>query len=308
MRAVVFDRFGPPDVLRLINIPAPPAGPGQVRVSVRTAGVQPFDTLVRRGGIDVPVRFPQQLGNEFAGTVDTVGPDVAGWTPGAEVIGYSWMNAQAGYVVVDTGSLVARPPGMPWDAAGALFASGTTALTALRTLQVTAGDTLLVHGAAGGAGTMAVQLARSLGARVVGTASAANLDHVAALGAIPVRYGEDLPTRVRAAAPGGVTAVLHAAGGERALRDSLSLGTHPDRIGTLTDVDSATRLGLRIIHAQRSRANLESLVRANREGRLRVVVRARYPLTRIGDAHGDVERGHGRGKVIITVSDADRDG
>lgn len=302
MRAAVFDRYGPPEVLLVTNLPQPRPGPGQVRVTVRAAAVQPFDTMARRGDAGVPVTFPQQLGNEFAGIVDALGdgPSPSWWSVGDEVIGFTWMNALAEQVVVDHDMLVAKPPGMAWDDAGAIFASGTTALTALRELRIGPGDTLLVHAAAGGAGTMAVQLARHLGARVVGTASTAQHEYLTGLGATPLTYGAGLADRVRAVAPDGVDAALDAVGGGEPLRESLALGIDRDRIGTLVDFDLAHHLGVRPIRAERSRDNLRQLVNLYEAGKLRVTIRARYPLAEIAQAHREVEGGHGRGKVIVT--------
>lgn len=304
MRAAVFDRYGPPEVLRVADLPAPRPGPGQVRVTVRAAAVQPFDTMARRGAAGVPVTFPQQLGNEFSGIIHATsassGDDPNAWAVGDEVIGFTWMNALAEQVVVDQDVLVAKPPAMTWDTAGAIFASGTTALTALRELRIGAGDTLLVHAAAGGAGTMTVQLARHLGARVIGTASPANHTYLTGLGAIPVAYGDGLVERVRAVTPAGVDAALDAVGGGQPLRDSLALVPERYRVGTLVDFDLAHQLGARAIRAQRSRDNLEQLVHLHTAGALQITIRARYPLEEIAHAHREVERGHGRGKVIVT--------
>lgn len=299
MRAVVFDRHGSADVLRIADLETPIPAAGQVRVRVRAAGIQPFDTAVRRGTMPVPVAFPQQLGNEFAGTVDELGPGVAGpWSIGTQVLGWAHMASLAEYVVADSEAITVKPADMPWDAAGTLGASGQTALTALHDLGVRAGETLLVHAAAGGAGTMAVQIARAYGARVLGTASARNHDYLRSLGATPLVYGPGLADRVRAAAPDGVDAVLDAVGG-RAMHDSLGLVADRDRIGTLVDHDAAARLGVQGIRARRSVRNLEELVDLHQRGRLRVTIRRRLPLERIGEAHRIVETGHGAGKVVI---------
>lgn len=302
MRAVVFDRHGPPEVLRVADLPEPELGPGQVRVRARTVGVQPFDTLVRRGTIDVPVAFPQQLGNEFAGVVDAVGADAGRWRVGDEVLGWAHMASLADRVITDADALVAKPAAMDWDAAGGLGASGQTALSALDDLRVGTGETLLVHAAAGGAGSMSVQIARARGARVIGTASAANHGYLDDLGAEPLDYGDGLVDRVRSLAPDGVDAVLDAVGG-RALHDSLDLTPDRERIGTLVEHDLARRLGVRGIRARRSAAQLRELVALFGAGALRVHIRSRYSLEDVVAAHHDVERGHGRGKVVVIVGD-----
>jgi NADPH:quinone reductase-like Zn-dependent oxidoreductase len=297
----VFDRYGPPEVLQVVDLAAPVPGPGQVRVRVRAAGVQPFDTAVRRRAAGFAVAtFPQQLGQEFAGVVDRVGAAVTGRAVGDEVLGWARLSAHARYVVADATAVVAKPAGMPWDEAGALSSSGQTASTALRALRVDAGQTLLVHAAAGGAGTMAVQLAVARGARVIGTAAPANHAYLTGLGATPVAYGPGLPDRVRAAAPEGIDAVLDAAGGP-ALRDSLDLVRDRSRIATLVDHDGADELGVLGIRARLCTEQLEELTAAHHAGLLRVHVRAAFPLRRIAEAHRVVESGHGRGKVVLRI-------
>lgn len=189
MRAVVFDRYGPPEVLRVVDLPEPHPAGDHIRVRVGAGGVQPFDTQVRRGSMGVPVPFPQQLGNEFSGVVDQVGSGVYKWSVGDEVLGWVGMSALAEYVVTSSDAVVRKPPDMPWEVAGTLGASGQTALTALRELGVTAGDTLLVHAAAGGAGSAVVQIARTRGAQVIGTASETHHAYLAGLGATPLSYG-----------------------------------------------------------------------------------------------------------------------
>lgn len=286
----------------MADLPDPHPGRGQVRIRVHTAGVQPFDALVRAGVLDVGVRFPQQLGNEFAGVVDHLGSDVTQWAVGDEVIGWAPMASHAEFVTADVDAIVDKPRRLGWRQAGSLGASGQTALTVLRELRVRAGETLLVHAAAGGAGSMAVQLARQRGARVIGTASTANHDHLRRLGAEPLSYGEGLLHRIRAAAPDGVDAVLDGVGGH-ALRVSVELVGDRDRVATLVDHGRAETLGVRGIRAQRSRKQLVELARLAGRGRLEVPVRASYPLHRVGDAHRDVGRGHGAGKVVLTVGE-----
>ena len=210
MRVAGFGEPGGPDVLRPMEIATPEAGPGEVRVRVRAAGVQPFDLAVREGWTPpgTPEGFPRVPGNEFAGTVDQAGDGVADFRPGDEVMGNCRLNAYAEYVVVPAAAVTAKPASMPWEVAGAFPAAVMTPHIALEEMGVGAGDTLLVHAAAGGVGAVAVQLARIAGATVVGTASEANHDYLRSLGAIPVAYGDGLEERIRDAAPGGVDAAL----------------------------------------------------------------------------------------------------
>jgi len=304
MKAAAVSAFGPPEVLRVIDLEAPEPGPGEVRVRVKAAGVQPADLSVRKGwtppGATVgQTRIP---GNEFAGVVDRVGEGVTGFAPGDEAIGFRVLNCYAEYVVVPADQLVAKPAGMPWEVAGALSASGQTAHTALRELGVGEGDTVLVHAAAGGVGSAAAQLARAWGATVIGTASPRNHDYLRSLGAIPVAYGEGLADRVRALAPQGIHAALDAAG-EDALRASVELVRDKSRIGTIVSFELAPLLGVRAIRSQRSAARLSELVELWRQDRLRVAIRRTFPLERAADAHRELETGHGFGKVVLTINE-----
>lgn len=300
MKAVTVPRYGGPEVLDVTEVPTPTAGQGQVRVRVRAAGLQPADLAVRSGWTPpgATVRLPVVPGNEFAGVVDQLGPGSFGWEVGDEVLGFRLLGSHAEYVVVDTSQLVAKPQRMPWEEAGALSASGQTAHTVLGDLGVTAGETLLVHGAAGGVGTMAVQLAVARGATVVGTASEGNHDYLRALGAVPVEYGEGLVERVRTVAPQGVDAALDAAG-RGAVEASLELVADRDRIGTIADPEAARRTGVRWLRSDRTAERLGELVELWEAGRLRVEIAGAFPLDRAVAAHGLVETGHVRGKVVL---------
>ncbi|EME99677.1 NADP-dependent oxidoreductase [Streptomyces mobaraensis NBRC 13819 = DSM 40847] len=337
MKAAAINAFGGPEVVEPLELPTPEPGPGQVRVRVRAAGVQPVDGAVRRGLFHTGTTpaFPLTIGNDFAGVVDRTGEDAdgfaadgfrAGGSPadgstaggstaggstadgfpaggfpvGAEVLGWAPMACHAEYVVVPVDQIVAKPAGMPWEVAGAFSASAQTAHTALELLGVGAGDTLLVHAAAGGVGTVAVQLARAYGATVIGTASPRNHDYLRSLGALPVAYGDGLVERVRALAPRGITVALDAAGGA-ALDASVELVADRDRIGTIVGFDRAPALGVRVLRTQRSAARLSALTGLWTEGRLRVEVSRTFPLERAADAHRAIETGHGRGKIALVM-------
>ena len=299
-RAIVFDSYGAPEVLRPAEVPAPVPGPGQLRVRVKAAGVNPIDAKIRSGRLDgrVPVRFPQGLGNEFAGVVDRVGPGAGGFPVGAEVFGFTSMAAYADQVVVGTEQVTGKPAALPWDVAGALSAVGQTAYHALRLLGVRAGETLLVHAAAGGVGTVAVQLARSLGVHAIGTASEGNHDYLRSLGATPVVYGPGLGGRVRDLAPDGVDAVLDCIGGD-AVRVSLDLVADRERIGTVADETAAAAYGVQRIRYERSAATLAELAQLYCAGQLALPVAQSFPLEAARDAHREIETGHVRGKVVL---------
>ncbi|MCR6490500.1 NADP-dependent oxidoreductase [Amycolatopsis sp. OK19-0408] len=293
MKAVAFTEFGGPEVLRVLDLPAPHAGPGQVRVRVKAAGVQPYDAAVR-GGWEPPglaLTWPRVPGNEFAGVVDE-----GDLEPGTEVLGFTAVQAAAEYVVVPAGDVTPKPPEMPWEVAGGFTAGTQTASIALEALRLREGETLLVHGAAGAVGTAAVQLARLRGATVVGTASPANQDYLRQLGATPVVYLEGLKDRV---APLGIDVVLDGAGGV-ALDVSLELVKDRSRILTLVDHHRAAGLGVLVSKSGRSAARLAALAALYAKGDLRFPVRRAYSYTEAVAAHREIETGHGRGKIVLT--------
>jgi NADPH:quinone reductase-like Zn-dependent oxidoreductase len=296
MKAAGFSEAGGPEVLRLMEVPEPHAGDGQVRVRVRAAGVQPYDAAVRAGwtppGVDSG--FPRVPGNEFAGVVDE---DPSGDWIGAEVIGFGRLGAYAEFVMVPVDQVAGKPPGMPWEVAGGFSAGAQTAHIALREIGVGKGDTLVVHGAAGAVGTVAVQLAVGWGATVIGTAAEGNHEYLRSLGAVPVSYGDGLLERLRGY---DVDAALDAAGGA-ALDASLEVVADRGRILTLVDHVRAGELGVKVTPDLRSAARLSELAGLYVEGRVRIHVRSRYPLERAADAHREIEVGHGRGKVVLMV-------
>jgi enoyl reductase len=301
---VVFDEYGGPDVLHLTEAPDPQAGPGEVRIRVKAAGVQPFDCFTRRGDFAAynPLTFPARLGNEAAGIVDQAGQGVEAVRPGDEVIAFLTMAGYADMVVVPAGQVSRKPAAMPWPEAGVLTASGQTAYTALDELGVAAGQTLLIHAAAGGVGSFAVQLARARGVTVVGTASERNHEYLRSLGAIPVSYGPGLAGRVREAAPAGIDAVLDAVGGEALDVSAELMDGDSSRIVTIADWANAARLGIRRIGSERSIAKLDDLTRQYEQGQLAIEVAATFPLERAADAHRQVEGGHVRGKVALLAT------
>lgn len=298
-RAVVFNQYGGPEVLELVDVPEPEPGPGQVRLRVRAAGVQPADSKQRSGAWHAwaPVTFPGRLGHEAAGVVDAVGPDVTAFAPGDEVLGPA-TGAYAEHALADAKLLARKPPQMPWSEAGALSASGQTASTVLEDLEPKPGETLLVHAAAGGVGLMAVQLAKARGVKVIGTAREANHDFLRGLGVVPVAYGPGLADRVRALAPDGVDAALDAVGGE-ALDVSVELVADRDRIGTIADQAGAKRLGVRSLGTRRSGERLAQLVSAYEDGRLKVFIWKEFPLDQAVEAHRESDGRHLLGKVVL---------
>ncbi|SFE33852.1 NADPH:quinone reductase [Paenibacillus algorifonticola] len=303
MKAAAFSEYGGPEVMKVMTFPDPQAGPGQVRVRVKTAGVQHYDCSVRGGWTPqgVTVQLPQILGNEFAGIVDQVGEGVAEFTVGTEVLGFALLNCYAEYVVVGQDQIVKKPESMTWEEAGGLTGNGQGAYIALRAIGVDQGDTILIHGAAGSLGAYAVQLAKLWGAKtVIGTASESNHDYVRSLGAIPVTYGEGLVERVRALAPEGIDAAFDTAGAE-GVRASVQLVEDRNRICTFVAYDLIEELGIPAVRGVRSAARLAELAELHASGKLRTTIRQTFPLEQVEAAHRLIETRHGRGKIVLTM-------
>ncbi|MYU22893.1 NADP-dependent oxidoreductase [Streptomyces sp. SID8352] len=303
MKAAALFSFGGPEVLTLADVPEPQAGPGQVRVRVRAAGVQHFDTGIRQGWAppSIDLGFPVVPGNEFAGVVDRVGEGVTGFAEGDEVLGYTTLGSYAEYVVAPADQIAHKPASMPWDVAGGFSANGQGAHLCLGEMKVGPGDTVLIHAAAGALGTFSVQLARAWGATtVIGTASEANHDYLRSIGAVPVAYGEGLVERVRAVAPNGVDAAMDNAGPD-ALRASVELVKDKNRIRTMISDEAAEELGVPALGPGRSVERLLELIRLYEQGSIRIHIRNAHPLARAAEAHRELETGHGRGKLVLTV-------
>lgn len=300
MKAVVIDEFGGPDVLHMGDRELPEPGDGQVRVRVRASGVNPLDDKIRSGEMEqiFPTELPTVLGVEIAGTVDTVGSGVEGLAVGDEVLGFADGGGYAEYALATT--VAPKPAGLGWAEAAALPVATETSLRVLDQLEVMQGETVLIHGAAGAVGTVAVQLAVARGANVIGTASEANHDYLRGLGATPVLYGDGLVDRVRTAAPDGVDAVFDVAG-KGALRDSIELRGGKSRIVTIADPE-AFQLDISVSgQAARDEEKLAEVARQAAEGHLRLTVAKTFSLEDASMAHEVVDTGHGRGKVVLLV-------
>ncbi|MFF7602496.1 NADP-dependent oxidoreductase [Streptomyces mirabilis] len=306
MKAMVFDRFGGPEVLYESDVDTPEPGPGQVRLRVRAAGVNPADGQLRQGLMQTffPISLPAVPGVEAAGTVDAVGEGVTGLAVGDDVFGFTGteLGAFAEYALAAAGNIFHKPAGLAWEAAAALPVAAETSERVLQQLAIRAGDTVLIHGASGAVGTLAVQLAVRRGAMVIGTASEANHPHLAALGAIPTTYGEGLVERVCALAPNGIDAVFDVAG-RGALADSIELRGGTDRIITIADSAGAKKHGISLSSSGSSLAgpNLPALAVLAASGELKITVGSVYPLADAAAAQAVVDKGHARGKVVLIV-------
>ncbi|MFD7062163.1 NADP-dependent oxidoreductase [Streptomyces sp. NPDC059906] len=300
-KAVAIHQFGGPDVLGLVDVPEPVPGPGQVTVRVRATGVNGFDCRVRSGGMRgrYPVEFPQIIGNEFAGIVERTGPEAAGFAPGDEVLGFAVLQSGTEVLAVGADQITGKPPELSWEVAGSLSAVGQTADIALAELRVGPGDTVLVHAAAGGVGSLAVQLVRERGGTAIGSAGEHNHDYLRSLGALPVAYGPGFADRVRALAPDGVDAALDCHGGPEALAVSLELVADRARIATIANFRAAAQEGIVMPRVVRSAERLAALAALCAEGRLRPHVEAVLPFAKAAEAHHRLEQGHVRGKLVL---------
>lgn len=304
-RSVQFSEYGTTDVLELVEVDDPQPDPGQVRLAVRAAGVNPFDWKLLHGSIPgLPASLPAGLGNDVAGVVDAVGGDVRAWSVGDEVLGQATGGAYTTAALAAEGALVARPADLPWEVAAGIGGAGGTAWKVLERLGVGEGDTLLVHAAAGGVGTFASQLAVARGARVIGTAGDRNHALLRAWGVEPVTYGDGLAERVRAIAPDGIDVALDASGRGDELRVSVELGADPHRVLTIarfTDVPDGV-----IVHQGGSQGDLQpalrELVALIAAGRLQVPIARAYPLAEAAAALDASEHGHLAGKIVLTTS------
>ncbi|MER6136994.1 NADP-dependent oxidoreductase [Streptomyces sp. NPDC001815] len=300
MKAIVFDRFGGPDVLHEADIEVPQPGPGQVRVRVKAAGLNALDGKIRAGMLEAvrPTVFPAVPGGELAGVVDALGEGVRNVQVGDEVLGWSDTGSYAQYALATT--VAPKPAGLDWQHAAALPVAGETAERVLDLLGVAAGETVLMHGASGAVGTVAVQLAAARGARVIATAGPSNQDYLTSLGATATVYGEGLVERVRALAPDGVDAVFDLAG-KGALEDSVTLRGGTGRIVTIADF-GARQLGITFSQGspERSAARLAALAQDAATGKLLTTVTA-YPLDQAAKAQQVSDAGHVRGKLVLSV-------
>ncbi len=301
MKSMQIDRFGGPEVLHAAEAPEPHAGPGQVRVRVRAIGVNPFDATVRSGVMQALFRtsLPALLGLEIAGVVDEVGAGVSELAAGDEVFGFADGGAYAALAVA---SVVAKKPkGLSWELAASLPVAGETATRVLDALAVQREETLLILGGTGVVGSVAVQLARLRGARVIASGSAANQALLASLGATPVVYGDGLVARVRALGT-PVDAVFDAAG-KGALPDSIELRGGKTRIITIAD-PAAHQLGIPFSAGSaqtRNVAALRTMAELTASGKLTVAVAEVLPLAEAARAHALIGKSHAPGKIVLTV-------
>jgi NADPH:quinone reductase-like Zn-dependent oxidoreductase len=298
MRALQYTVYGGPEVLEWAEAPDPHAGPGQVRIAVRAASVNPIDWKAFSGAMSggEPMAGTGYLGSDAAGVVDEVGQGVTGVAVGDEVFGRG-RNTQAEYALLD--SWVAKPPSIDWAVAAAAGVAGETSERGLRLLDVKAGDTLFVDGGAGGVGAATVQMALGRGARVIASASEANHDYLREIGATPVRYGQGVAERVRAAAGGPVDAVFDVAG-KTPVEDLISLVPEPSQVLSIANF-AAGQAGARVTGGGADSRPMEALALvADLLAQNKLVLKVQtFPFDRAAEAYRISQGGHVRGKLVL---------
>jgi NADPH:quinone reductase-like Zn-dependent oxidoreductase len=302
-KAVRFDEYGGIDVLKVVEVDRPAPGPGYVLVRVKAAAINPGEAKIRSGALAAlwPSTFPSGEGSDLAGVVEELGAGVSGFSVGDEVIGFSDNRAShAEFVLVEAANLVPKPPGVSWEAAGSLYVAGATAWAMVHAVAVSQGDTVVVSGAAGGVGSIAVQLSRNAGATVIGLASEPHHEWLSSHGVIPVTYGEGVADRIRSASGGPVDAFLDTVG-RGYVELALELGVRPDRIDTIADFEAGAKHGVKTDgNAAGGRAEvLAELAGLIDKGLLEIPIANVYPLDRVQDAYREVEQGHTLGKIVL---------
>jgi NADPH:quinone reductase-like Zn-dependent oxidoreductase len=302
-RAVRFDEYGGVDVLQVVEVPRPVPGVGEVVVAVEAAGINPGEAKIREGLLHSrwPATFPSGEGSDLAGVVDELGPGVDSVSIGDDVIGFTHGRAShAELVAVEAVDLTPKPPGVPWEVAGALFVAGTTAWAAVRAVAAGPRDVVVVSAAAGGVGSFTVQLLRRAGATVVGLAGPANHDWLAQFGVLAVEHGDGAEQRVRDAAGGRVDAFIDLYGPPY-VDMAISLGVRPERIDTVVDWNRAAAVGAKVEGnaAGASAAVLAELAGLAERGELTVPIAATFPLDEVQAAFRLLEEGHTRGKIVL---------
>ena len=304
-RAVRFDQYGDVDVLRIENVERPQPAADQILVEVVAAGINPGEISIRSGLMHElwPATFPSGEGSDFAGRVVEVGGSVTEFAVGDEVLGWSdWRSSHADYVLVPADHLTRKPLALDWIRAGGLFVVGVTAYAAVRAVQPTAGEVVVVSGAAGGVGSLATQLARNAGATVIGIASEANAAWLRSVGAIPVAYGDDLAERLRKVVPSGIDAFIDTYGNGY-VDLAVELGVDLARIDTVADFEAAARTGAKA-EGSSAASDAEILAFLAEEvawGRVTLPVAAVYPLEAVRDAYTELGARRTRGKIVLSM-------
>lgn len=303
IRAVRFDRYGGPEVLQVIEAPDPTVGAGQVLVRVKAAAINPGEIAIREGFLHerFPATFPSGEGSDLAGTVKAVGAEVDGVSAGDAVLGWTEERAShAECVVVPADQVTAKPDALSWEVAGSMFVAPMAAYACVDAVAPRTGETVVVSGAAGGVGSVAVQLARRTGATVIGLAGENNHDWLRARDVVPVTYGDGQVDRIRNAADASVDAFIDTFGGGY-VDLAIELGVEPSRVNTIIDFDAVQRLGVKGqgTHQVASAGVLAKLTALAAEGSLEIPIAVTYPLEQVREAYGELAKRHTHGKIVL---------
>ena len=302
-RAVRFDEYGGLDVLYVAEVDVPDPPPGEVLVAVKAAGANPGEASIRQGFLDArfPATFPSGQGSDLAGVIDQVGEGVDGFTVGDEVLGWTdRRGSHARYVAVPADHLVAKPASVEWAVAGSLYVVGVTAYAAVRAVGAGPGDTVVVSAAAGGVGSITVQLLMVRGATVIGIASEAHHSWLSSVGVTPVAYGDGLAQRIRAAAPSSVDAFIDTFGPDYVAL-AIELGVQPERVDTVIAFEAAEEYGVKTEGSSSASSTdvLAELVDLVASGRITVPIAATYTLDQVQAAYAELEKRHTQGKIVL---------
>lgn len=304
MRAVRLDRYGGVEELYIADIPKPVPGEEEVLVQVKAVGINPGEAAIRQGKMakQFPSTFPSGQGSDLAGIVTAIGPSVTDYKVGDEVIGFSnGRNSQATFVVVPTDQLVIKPANVPWEQAGALFVVGTTAFAALQAMKMSHGETLVISGAAGGVGTVLIQLAKNANLRVIGIAGEDNQEWLQQQGVTPVVYGDGLKEKLQQLVAGSKEDVFIDLFGGGYVDMAIELGIKPENIDTIIDFEAAKKYGTKTAgNAAGANAGvMQALATMMAAGKLTIPIAATYPLTAVQAAYTELEQRHTRGKIVL---------
>jgi NADPH:quinone reductase-like Zn-dependent oxidoreductase len=304
-RVVQFDSYGGVDVLEVRDVTRPVPEAEEVLVEVRAAGINISEAAIRAGAVHdmFPATFPSGQGSDLAGVVAELGSSVSGFAVGDEVIGFSnRRSSHAEYVSVPADQLTPKPAAVSWEVAGSLYVAGVTAYAAVRAVRLVPGDAVAIAGAAGGVGSIAVQLARRAGATVLGIAGPSNDAWLADHGAVPVNYGDDLQARLRAAAPSGhIDALLDFFGSGYVAMAVEDLGVPRDRVNTITDFAAVGQFGVQSAGGADAgtAAVVAELADLVARGELEVPIAGVFALDDVRDAYRELEKRHTRGKLVL---------
>ena len=302
-RAVRFDHYGDRGVLYIADVDVPSPLSDEVTVEVRAAGINPGEASIRTGALEsrFPATFPSGEGSDLAGVISALGESVTEFALGDEVLGWSWRrSSHAEHVSVPVTQLVPKPPKLSWEVAGSLYVVGCTAYAAVRAVTPKPGETVAVAAAAGGVGTVVVQLLHTKGTTVLGIASEPNHEWLRSRGITPIPYGDGLLDRLRAAAPNGIDAFIDLFGPEY-VQLALDLGVGPDRIETIVSRKKALEVGAKSegsVDAS-TREVLSEMAQLVASGQIEIPIAATYPLEKVRDAFAELEERHTHGKIVL---------